>query len=474
MIALNIRPVVRCMACTLAIAAMFSPAGRMAAQPFYFGADLSYVNEMEDCGAAYSGLGLDDPYAIFAEKGCNLVRLRLWHTPSWHDALNAGDRYSDLADVKQSIQRARESNMDVLLDFHLSDTWADPSQQIAPAAWQPIQADLAVLQDSLYQYVFGALDHLAGEGLLPDIVQIGNETDRDILQSGGNLPWSLRWPRQALLFNRAIDAVRDVAALHQAQIRIALHFGTPNTVAWTMEQYWTNGVQDIDIIGFSWYPEFHGGTFAQVGDVVDILRSMYPGKDVVIMETAYPFTSQNADAAPNVLSYWYPGFFPLSPTAQRDWLIALTQAMIDRQASGVIYWEPAWVSTSCSTQWAQGSHWDNATFFDQTHALLQPGGIDWMQHPYAGLSATDGLASPSSLTATWTGEGFSIALPYSIQPSHLFVYKIDGQMVWSDESPGLPSTEIHLSTGQLMPGMYLIHLQARGKATIAIRAIVPR
>ena len=466
-------PVSRCMAHLVAVA-MSMMAGQAFAQPFFFGADLSYVNEMEDCGATYTGIGLDDPEAIFAQKGCNLVRLRLWHTPSWYDDLSAGQRYSDLADVKRSIRRAREANMGVLLDFHLSDTWADPSQQIAPAAWQPIQADLAVLQDSLYQYIFGTLDHLAGEGLLPDIIQVGNEIDRDILQSGGNLPWSLRWPRQALLVNVAIDAVRDAASLHQAQVRIALHFGSPNTVVWTMDQYWTNGVQDIDIIGFSWYPEFHGGTFAQVGDVVDILRTTYPGKDVMIMETAHPFTSQNADAAPNVLSLWYPGFFPLSPTVQRDWLIALAQTMIDHHAAGVLYWEPAWVSTSCSTQWAQGSHWDNATFFDHSHALLQPGGIDWMQHPYTGLSALDDLALPTGFTAVWTGEGFSLAVPHSIGPVHVRVYRIDGQMVWKGEDPSVQSAGRQIPTGRLVPGMYVIQVRQQGRLPIAVRAIVPQ
>ncbi|MBL7827800.1 MAG: glycosyl hydrolase 53 family protein, partial [Saprospiraceae bacterium] len=66
------------------------------AQNFYMGADLSYVNEMEDCGVVYRENGAGkDPYQIFKDNGCNLVRLRLWHTPAWYDTLNAGHRYSD-------------------------------------------------------------------------------------------------------------------------------------------------------------------------------------------------------------------------------------------------------------------------------------------------------------------------------------------------------------------------------------------
>src|SRR5690606_26557634 len=121
-----------------------------------------------------------------------------------------GNRYSDLADVKRSIQRARAAGRDVLLNFHLSDSWADPVNQIAPAAWHPILDTLSLLQDSLYKYLYNALDHLAGQGLLPDIVQVGNETNRNILQAPGSQQfWSLNWPRNNLLFNSAISAVRD-------------------------------------------------------------------------------------------------------------------------------------------------------------------------------------------------------------------------------------------------------------------------
>ena len=75
------------------------------ATAFFVGADLSYVNEMEGCGVVYREKGVaKDPYRIFADNGCNLVRLRLWHTPSWYDTLNGGKRYSDFSDVRRSIE----------------------------------------------------------------------------------------------------------------------------------------------------------------------------------------------------------------------------------------------------------------------------------------------------------------------------------------------------------------------------------
>ena len=137
---------------------------------FYLGADLSYVNEVEDAGAIYRYQKKKiDPYQLFAEKKCNLVRLRLWHQPS-HSP------YSNLTDVTKSIQRAKKQGMQVLLDFHYSDTWADPEKQYIPKAWSEI-SELKILGDSVYQYTYKSLEHLFRLKLLPEMVQIGNETN---------------------------------------------------------------------------------------------------------------------------------------------------------------------------------------------------------------------------------------------------------------------------------------------------------
>ncbi|MDZ4709246.1 MAG: glycosyl hydrolase 53 family protein [Saprospiraceae bacterium] len=105
--------------------------GSACGQTFYFGNDLTYINEIEDCGVVYKEQKLPkDPYRIFADHGGNLVRLRLWKDPSWYKNLNSGKMYSDFEDVARSIKRAHQNNMEVLLDFHLSDNWADPSKQL--------------------------------------------------------------------------------------------------------------------------------------------------------------------------------------------------------------------------------------------------------------------------------------------------------------------------------------------------------
>ena len=175
-----------------------------AAEDFYFGADLSYVNEMEDCGAQYRMSGaVRDPYEIFRDTGHNLVRLRLFHTPDW-------TQYSTLDDVKRSIRRARAAGMQVLLDFHYSDDWADGDKQWIPRAWENIATTEALAQ-AVYDYTLDTLRALDSEGLMPEMVQVGNETNREVL---GRRDWDwanrpIDWTRNAALLNAGIRAVRE-------------------------------------------------------------------------------------------------------------------------------------------------------------------------------------------------------------------------------------------------------------------------
>ena len=359
--------------------------GAVVAQP-YLGVDLSYVNEMEDCGVSYrEGESVKDPYQIFADAGANLVRLRLWHTPSWYDSLNAGDRYSDLADVKRSIARAKASGMQVLLDFHLSDNWADPSKQVIPAAWATAADDLPTLQDSLHQYLYSTLSDLAAENLWPDLIQLGNETNRGILltQEENDNGWVLDWTRNAPLFNTGLAAIRSASADFALPVKVGLHMAGPANVEWFVEQFVEHQVTDFDFIGISYYWAWHQPTtIAETGQVVNRLRQNYPEKEVLILETGYIWTTEWNDQAANIISDTHPDYEPASPTAQFNWLVDLTETVLENGGHGVLYWEPAWVSSNCSTQWGQGSHQEHATFFDFTNTVITDGGMAWLGMDY--------------------------------------------------------------------------------------------
>ncbi len=320
----------------------------------YRGADLSYVNEMQDCGGEYlneSGTVVD-PFQFFKQKGTNLVRVRLWHNPEWTD-------YSNLEDVRKTISRARENGMDVLLDFHYSDTWADPGKQIMPKAWEGISSN-QVMADSVYNYTIKTLQVLARDNLLPKIVQIGNEINREILQKEGNQSSTINWQRNIILLNAGIKAVRDVSN----NIEVMLHVAQPENATWWFREAHQNGIGNYDWIGLSYYPVWSTTSLQNLPSALKKLKADY-GKKIMIVETAYPHTLNDVDLANNILGQnALISGYPATSAGQKNYIMDLVRKAVEGEAGGVIYWEPAWISTNCHTLWGQGSHWDNATFFD--------------------------------------------------------------------------------------------------------------
>jgi len=326
--------------------------GQETKNAFYFGVDLSYVNEMEDCGATYQENGeLHDPFVLFQNHGANLVRARLWHAPDWTN-------YSTLSDVKRTFTRARDAGLSTLLDIHYSDNWADPGKQEIPAAWAD-KSD-AELIDAVYQYTYDTLTELHAEDLTPAFVQVGNETNSGLLKAD---KVELDWKRDAPLFNAGIRAVRDFAAETGTNPQIILHVAQPENTTWWFTGAEEAGVTDFDVSGISYYPQWSTFSVADLGVQVKYLRQRF-NKQVMVVEIAYGWTRDAVDeTADNILTQGIRGY-PFTPEGQRRFVTDVTQTLISNGALGIVYWEPAWVSTPCSTRWGQGSHWENATFFD--------------------------------------------------------------------------------------------------------------
>jgi len=349
-----------------------------------------------------------DPFQIFENHGGNLVRLRLWHTPNWYDDLNDGKRYSDLQDVKKAIARAKGEGLNVLLDFHLSDNWADPSKQLVPSAWLPVVDDVDVLKDSLYNYIYQTISDLHEENLLPEMIQIGNETNKGILLSPtDNAVWTLDWNRNAVLFNHGIKAIRDFEQATDTTIQIMIHAAGPSNTEWLIDGFVSSGVEDFDVIGISYYWAWHQPTtIADAGDVIKMLKNVYPDKSVIVVETGYIWTNDWNDNASNIISETHPSYHPASPINQRDWLIDLTKEVKNAGGNGVVYWEPFWVSSDCWTQWGQGSHQEHATYFDFDNNLIIPGGIEWMSYEYDDINSIENIESTyvQVLSNSYSGE----------------------------------------------------------------------
>lgn len=339
----------------------------------YFGADLSYVNELEDCGATWRSGGKErDVFELFHERGANLARVRLWNNARW-------TRYSNLADVKKTIRRAKGAGMQVLLDFHYSDDWADGDKQIIPKAWEGIK-DVDRLAAALYDFTFRTLRELDAAGLMPEMVQVGNETNGAILSTLEKAKEPIEWSRNAKLFNAGIKAVRDAGARSTVKPRVMLHIAQPENVEPWFAAAAKAGVTDFDLIGVSYYRKWSSQDLTGLGAAINRLRHRYAA-DVLLVEAAYPWTHENADSSGNILGQdsliaEYPATIP----GQRRYLLDLSQLVIANGGVGVVYWEPAWIASRCKTRWGTGSGWDNATLFDFKGEILP--GADYLSFPY--------------------------------------------------------------------------------------------
>jgi len=356
----------------LACAALLSGPAQAQQPPSYLGVDISYANEMDDCGAVYrSGGKVVEQYAFFKSAGANVARIRIWNEPAWTP-------YSNLKDVKKSIARARAAGLQVLLDFHYSDDWADGDKQLAPKAWETLSTpDQA---KALYAFTHDTLTTLDREGLMPDLVQVGNETNGEIVSSLARAKDPINWERNALLFNAGIKAVRDAGAGAKIKPRVMLHIAQPENVEPWFAAAAQAGVTDFDLVGISYYSKWSKRTLAQLGETINRMRHLYSA-DVVVVETAYPFSPEGVDASPDLLGVdsLIPGY-PATPSGQKKYLTDLTQLVFANGGVGVVYWEPSWVSTKCKTRWGTGSNWENAALFDFKGEALE--GVQWLKAPY--------------------------------------------------------------------------------------------
>ena len=367
---------------------------------FYVGADLSYTNELEDTGVEYTVNGIQtDVFTLFQQYGANMIRLRLWHNPTWTN-------YSNLADVKISAARIKNAGMSILLDFHYSDTWTDPEQNLVPAAWASVVNDTTALADSVYNYTYNTLVDLKNSNLLPVAVQIGNETNNNIMVSDNSQLLPLNVQRNVKLFNAGIKAVNDFNTTFSEDIKTVLHVAMTNTdvLNW-IYNIKTHGILDFDVIGVSYYPQWQFYTPYDLGVLASTVYSTY-GIQLLVAETGHIWTRSWNDNCHNLMSNMAPGYPQVPcPQLQKDFLIEVKNAVRNNNGFGVLAWEPGWVSSTNVTLWGVGSNWENVTFFDFDNELFTHGGIDFLNDNNGKVTfSVDMTAAGSSAKGYITGE----------------------------------------------------------------------
>jgi arabinogalactan endo-1,4-beta-galactosidase len=328
------------------------------------GADLSYVNAIEDAGGVYRKNNQPkDPFVLLKEAGCNTVRVRLWHNPArWQSSLNGGRIYHHLEDVTKTIRRAKAAGMAVNLDIHYSDDWADPQKQFTPKAWENLP--LAPLADSVHQYTLSVLLHLKNQNLVPEMVQVGNENNGGILWPVGKIE-NNDYSAFATLLNSGIKAVRDFSKTSTIKPRIILHVAQFQDAMPWLKGIMSNGVIDFDILGVSHYYKW-----SKVNNMDSITQAIadlkrVSNREVMVVETAFPFTNVNADKYNNIFYAAEAAAvgYPFSVSGQRQYFTNLTKAIVKGGGTGIMVWEPAWITSKLNDRWGIGSSWENNTYF---------------------------------------------------------------------------------------------------------------
>jgi arabinogalactan endo-1,4-beta-galactosidase len=320
------------------------------------GADISSLQHGEDLGAKYyyANGTAGDPLQIIKDNGVNYARLRIWVNPK--------NGYNNQAKVLTFAKAVKAKGLKLMIDFHYSDTWADPGHQTTPAAWA--NHTISQLQTDVYNYTYGVCNALKAQGTTPDSVQIGNEINTGMLWPQGQVV-NNNFTNLALLLKSGYNATKACNSGTQVIIHTA-DADSDSNARWFYDGIKAQGV-NWDITGLSYYCYWHG-TMANMSNVVADMRTRY-GKSVIIAETAYPFTTANVDSEGNSISSSTPcAGYPATTTGQSNNFRDVLAAARTGGAIGVFYWEPTWIATTGNgwdpTNPSSGDGWDNQALFN--------------------------------------------------------------------------------------------------------------
>lgn len=341
------------------------------------GGDLSGLAKNEAYGATYADADgtPGDAVEILADAGMNLGRLKVWVDPA--------DGWNEKADVVASAKRITDAGLELLVDFHYSDRWTDPGAQGVPAAWKDFTPEqLAV---AVHDHTRDVLDALAAEGITADYVQVGNEINPGMLWPWGQT-WDVdtsdgvtgaQWDNLASFLTAGATAVREVSD----ETQVILHLTNINNgiggLTWWFDEVTARSVP-FDLVGLSYYGYWHG-SLADLQEAVTTLSDRYD-RDVLVVETAYPFTLEDDSPAwENVIDLptELVAGYPATPQGQAAALRAVQDAVASAPGGrgiGTVYWEPAWTAVE-GNGWdpadpSSGNAWENQALFDLDGRLL--------------------------------------------------------------------------------------------------------
>lgn len=350
---------------------------------FIRGVDISSLISLEESGVVfYNEDGKEeDIFKTLYKAGVNYIRIRIWNDPYDSSGNGYGGGNNDLDKAIEMGKRATKNKMKVLINYHYSDFWADPSKQMVPKAWKNMDIDTKA--NALYEYTRASLTELLDQGVDVGMVQIGNETT-------GVLCGENNWNNISKLLKEGSRAVRELSKEKKKDIQIAIHFTNPEKTE-NYQRYAAilkNFDVDYDIFASSYYSYWHG-TLENLTNVLTNIANEFD-KKVMVAESSYAYTYENGDHNGNIISEEsvLTKNYPITVQGQADALRDVMEAVANVGAAGlgVFYWEPAWLPVPGDTWEDQASLWEKhgsgwassyASEYDPADAGVHYGGSAW-------------------------------------------------------------------------------------------------
>lgn len=316
------RPVITIIEIIILIFFLKSPV--LSGQEYAIGADLSFLKNAEDRGFHFKENNTIKPgLSIFKEHGYNWIRLRLFHTPV--------ELPNNLEYTIALAKKAKEAGFKFLLDYHYSDTWADPGKQFTPGAWAGMSHSQLV--KAVYEYTRESIEAFRKAGVLPEMVQIGNEVINGMMWPDGKIPSN--WDNFADLIRAGISGVKAGGdTLKRPDIMIHIdQGGNKDRTKYFFDKLLSYGI-DFDFIGQSYYPWWHG-TLLDLRSNMIFMAETYK-KPIILVEVAYYSspTEYKVKKAP----------FEESPQGQKEFLEEVNRIVMNTPGNlgaGIFWWEPA-------------------------------------------------------------------------------------------------------------------------------------
>jgi arabinogalactan endo-1,4-beta-galactosidase len=331
------------------------------------GADISSLNKSEDFGGVYRTEDgkKRDALRILSSYGMNWARLRVWVDPA--------DGYHDKEELLKMAKRIKKNDMQLLVDFHYSDTWADPGHQTKPAAWQSYTFEQ--LKQAVYDHTYDVCSSLVKQHTPPAMVQIGNELNAGMLWPDGHTWDPPNWDNLAQLLTAGYNAVKACSP----DTRVMLHLangGDNGLYRWWFDNITARNVP-FDVIGFSFYSYWHG-SLADLQYNLNDISARYD-KDVIVVETAYPFTLADDDGWENIIdleSELTAGYLatPGGQAAMLRDVMSIVRAVPNGRGLGIFYWDATWTGVP-GNGWdpadpSSGNAWENQALFHSDDRAL--------------------------------------------------------------------------------------------------------